>query len=400
MAKTESAPARVAVRSAPPDRAAGTARAPMLAWWRVALLILLACAVLGVVPVMLAGEFVGAWTVRLPGAPNLAPATPAPTFAPDLALPRQAWVASRVTVLPRPGAGSPVATLEPGFPVTLAAHQRLGSAQWSHISWVGPTSNAGGDGWVPDAAVVGFAADTRPIGDLGALSPALAQALSVYGAAFAAVIYFPDSGQLYRLRADVPLALGTGFRALLITATFAAAEAHHTPPPAVAATTAVGKLAGGDVASGAAIYTQVGGSAGMARFLASAGVSGVQPAAGDWTTTQATATALVTFYAALTGGDILSASNRAAVVALLAGANTSGVSSVLSGGAAGKDGVLVVGSAHSGDGWTASAGGSIVPAHGPRFFVAVAAQRQPSEAAGRQALATFFTQLNALLAAH
>jgi hypothetical protein len=32
--------------------------------------------------------------------------------------------------------------------------------------------------------------------------------------------------------------------------------------------------------------------------------------------------------------------------------------------------------------------------------VAVAAQRQSSEAVGRQALATFFTQLNALLAAH
>ncbi len=382
MAKTESAPARVAVRSVPPARAAGTARTPLLAWWRAALLILLACAVLGVVPVLLAGEYVGAWAVRLPGAPNFAPATPAPTFAPDLALPRQAWVASRVTVLPRPGAGSPVATLEPGFPVTLAAHQRLGSAQWSHISWVGPTSNAGGDGWVPDAAVVGFAADTRPIGDLGALSPALAQALS------------------YRLRADVPLALGTGFRALLITAAFAAAEAHHTPPPPSAATTAVGKLAGGDVASGAAIYTQVGGSAGMARFLASAGVTGVQPAAGDWTATQATATALVMFYAALTGGGVLSASDRAAVVALLARADASSVSSVLNGGAVGKDGVLVVSSAHSGDGWTASAGGSIVPAHGPRFLVAVAAQRQPSEAAGRQALATFFTQLNALLAAH
>src|SRR5258708_30003722 len=122
MAKTESAPARVAVRSAPPNRAAGTARAPMLAWWRVALLILLACAVLGVVPVMLAGEFVGAWTVRLPGAPSFAPATPAPTFAPDLALPRQAWVASRVTALPLPGAGAAVAALDPGLPRARAAH--------------------------------------------------------------------------------------------------------------------------------------------------------------------------------------------------------------------------------------------------------------------------------------
>src|SRR5258708_12092450 len=122
MAKTESAPARVAVRSAPPDRAAGTARAPTLAWWRAALLILLACAVLGMVPVMLAGEFVGAWTVRLPGAPNFAPATPAPTFPPHLALPLQACVASPATAPPPPPPAPPAPPPHPASPPTLPAH--------------------------------------------------------------------------------------------------------------------------------------------------------------------------------------------------------------------------------------------------------------------------------------
>src|SRR5437879_4016422 len=109
MAKTGSAPARVAVRSAPAASAAETRRTPPLLWWRAAVLILLAFAVTGVVPVALAGEVAGAWTVHLPGAPSFAQAAPAPTFAPDLALPRQAWVASSVSVLPRPGAGSPIA---------------------------------------------------------------------------------------------------------------------------------------------------------------------------------------------------------------------------------------------------------------------------------------------------
>src|SRR5262249_14790451 len=105
------------------------------------LFILLAICVLGAPSAALAGSFFGLW--RLPVLPAGILPVPTATPAADLALPRRAWVATRVKVLERPDATTqPVAVLEAGFPVTLTEHRSTSSAVWSHIHWIGPTHAA------------------------------------------------------------------------------------------------------------------------------------------------------------------------------------------------------------------------------------------------------------------
>lgn len=368
-------------------------------WWRTSLLLFAAFCLLGVVPAALAGNLAGTWALRLPGAPVVyATTAPTATPAPDLALPRPAWTAASVPVISQPGGGSPVATLEAGFPVTLLKHGRVAGGSWSYVRWDGPASGTGGSGWVPDGALVSYGTGAHPIGDLGALSPALAAALAPYAKQLVVSLYFPDSGRLYHQQDGQPFALGGGFSAVLLTASFAAAESHHQPAPATGTTSTAAKVAGADAPSGAALYTQLGGAASITSYLTGIGVSGIAPAANDWSATQATPAALVRFYDALADRGILSAGDRDTVVSLLALGNGPAAAQLLDPKSLVAGSALVVGAVQSGGAWTVSAAGIVNPAHGPRYIVAVAATGQPSQAAGQQALSLFYGRLAALLA--
>ncbi|HLJ79931.1 MAG TPA: hypothetical protein VKT52_00510, partial [Ktedonobacterales bacterium] len=89
--------ARTSEQSAAPEPPSPR-RLRRLAWWRAALLIFCAFAVLGAVPAVLSGDVFGMW--HLGGFGSIVP-PPAPTTtpAPDLALPRQAWIAAETRVL-------------------------------------------------------------------------------------------------------------------------------------------------------------------------------------------------------------------------------------------------------------------------------------------------------------
>lgn len=368
-------------------------------WWQASLLLFVAFCLVGAVPAALAGNLAGAWALRLPGAPIVYATTASTaTAAPDLALPRNTWVAANVPVISQPGGGSTIATLGAGFPVTLLKHASVTGGVWSYVRWDGPASGTGGAGWVPDTALVSYGTSQHPIGDLGALSPAFAAALAPYAQQLAVSLYFPDSGRLYRVHDGLPFALGGGFSAVLLTDTFAATEAHHQAAPATGATSAAAKVASADAPSGATLYTQLGGVSGVTTYLGGIGVSGIQPVANDWTATQATPAAMVQFYDALANRGILSPGDRDTVVSLLAQANGPAAARLLDPRSLAAGSVLVVGAVQASGGWTVSAAGIVTPTHGPRYIVAAAITGQPSQAAGQQALSLFYGRLAALLA--
>lgn len=383
-----------------PGRATGAPSAASPAtWWRASLLLFLAFCLLGAVPAALAGNFTGAWSVRLPGAPQVYTTTaPTATPAPDLALPRQAWVAASVVAIAEPGSGSPIATLDAGFPVILLKHALVAGGSWSQIQWDGPVSGTGGSGWVPDSTLVSYGGASHPIGDLGALSPALAQALAPYASQLAVSLYFPDSGRLYRVRDSQPFMLGGGFSSVLLADSFATAAARKQPPPATSATSQAARVAGTDAPSSAALYTQLGAASGVAAYLQGIGVSGIQPAANDWSSAQATPAAMLRFYDALADGGILSTPDRDAVLSLLAKSNAPATARLLDPGSLQSGSVLVVGVAQTGSRWTLSACGVVRPVHGSHYVVAAVVTGQPSQAAAQQVLSLFYGRLAALLA--
>jgi len=358
------------------------------------LFILLAIGVLGTPPAALAGAFFGLW--RLPLLPSAIQPTATP--APDLALPRRAWAATRVSVLERPDATTqPVAVLEPGFPVTLTEHQRTGSGLWSHVHWTGATHVTGREGWALDTAFVAYGSGAQPLGDLGAFSPSLVRSLASEGDHFAVALYFPATGYLYRTNADQSFALGDGFRALLVAALLARGEAAH-PPQAPPATT-LGLIATGTGNAAATSYKDLGDASALASYLASMHVAGVQPAAGDWRGGQATANAMLTFYDTLYAGSVLTQVDRSTAQFWLSHSDTSLVAAIAGTQLPGQDGLFVAGVQQQGSSWTMSLCGYAKLASGPQFLVAAVARDQPAEDAAQKTLAAFFQQLAPLVSA-
>ncbi len=385
-------PAVESVAAAPasaPERPPAQSRPPRRTWWKVAVLIFVAVLIVGLVPVALAGQLLGAWSLSQGG-------TPSPTAMPDLALPRAVWVATTVDVRAQPG-GSSLATLEAGFPATLTAHRSYSGALWSRVEWAGPTPTSGGSGWVPDTSLVSYGGETRPIGDLGALAPSLRQALADDHKALAVALYFPDSGRLYHAQTGRSFVLGAGWRTALLVALFADAEARHVAPPASDDGSPAALLVQGDAATAAAVYKQLGDAPGVARALAAIGITAIQPAQGDWMGGTATAPALLQLYTALATGTILTAADRATVLGLLAHADASAAATLLAPGQPGPDGMLVLAQARDGGGWAASAAGIVAPTGGPRYVVVAAVLGQSSPDAAQAALRAFFQRLAPLL---
>ncbi|HEX8033596.1 MAG TPA: hypothetical protein VF510_07100 [Ktedonobacterales bacterium] len=400
MAERERAAVQVARRTSAISTPTRPDDPPSLgAFARTMVLLLLAICVVGVGPLLVVNGLFGTLHVNMPPVPGLSLFAPTATEATDLALPRQAWAAVRVNVMAHSGGSSQVATLEPGFPVTMTAHQKAGSTVWSRITWEGPTHASGGEGWAPDSAFVSYGGQGRPIGDVGALSPQLMATTAPYGSKFAAALYFPESGQLYRSRADQAFALGDGFRSVLLAAIFTwNEEPGRRVGTAVTASTAAG-IARDDASAASFAYGAVGDQAGISAYLTRAGIAGIQPAQGDWQGAQATPNALLEFYTALARKQILNDTDRATVAALL-GHVTSPLSTQMSAILSpGNGGFFVIGVAQGAGGWTMSVCAIIGLAHGSRMVVAAVVRDQPTQSAAEAGFVAFYRQLAKLMSA-
>lgn len=391
MANGEQPRELVAVQSAPKAVIAppsGPARRPSL--WRTVALILCAFCLLGAVPILLLGQLEGAWWIHIPGSPNYHQATAAPTRAYTDALPHQAWTAVTAQIFPQPGQTPAIATLEPGFPVVVTAHASVRGALWSHVVWQGPSTTTGADGWTLDNALVSYGGNSRSIGDLGALSPALASWAAPYTAQLAIALYFVDSGQLYHLNPTRSFALGSGFSSVLLADLYSTGEAQKVAPsPAEVTALALRTPVTDGLVSTA--YHQLGGASGVSAFLSGAGIPGITPAA-SWTGAQATPAGMTQLYTALATESLLTHDDGAALGKTLQQANSGPTATLLGLSTAPAGSYLVRADVQTSSGWDASACGVLQLPDG-RLVVAVAAQSQASQQAGDSLLTSFFAHL-------
>ncbi|HEV2236393.1 MAG TPA: hypothetical protein VGR57_06990 [Ktedonobacterales bacterium] len=374
------------------------------------LLLVLAFIVVGITPLALAARVFHRslvdgvpWLSALLAPVGLA-STATPAYAGDLALPRAVWVAQATAVRAEPASGATVANLEPGFPVTLVLHAATGSGVWDQISWSGPTASTGGTGWVPDAALTAVPGQGPIVGDAGALSPALAATLARVGAGAGLAVYYPATHRLYLTNGDHLYPLGDGARALLATAVLAA----PIPPPDQVGPSTVqladalaGQVAQNNVTYTALAYQMLGGAPGLTRFLNGIGVAGVQPGAADWQGAQGTPRALAQFYALLagaapagTGASALAPDVRSRALARLAPdpvtAAYAGLGQLPPVGAAVT---VVLGSAHTSDGWSANASAIVTTGDGMTYIAVLCASGLPSADSGAAAARAVLGQL-------
>lgn len=360
--------------------------------WKASLLILLVFCLVGAVPIGIVAYATGHRNLALP--PGFAflfrSNTPTPTDAPDRALPRDAWVARSVDVLPRPSQGTALATLAPAFPVKLLQHQRVGNTIWSRIGWGGPVNGTGGAGWVPDGALISYGKTGAILGDLGSLAPSLRQAVAPYAKQLSAIIYIPSQNRLYSQGSlNAVFALGTGFRPMLLSALYTGATA--TTPVSLTDALAISH---GDANTTLSIYQRLGGAASLSNYLSSHSIQGIQTAP-TWTACNATPRAMVDFYAQL-AGSLLQAKDRAAVISILSLADAPTTTNLVAPWARAAGNLLVVGIAPTDNTWTVSVAGFLNPANGPQVIVIAAATAQTSTDAAMQAMKAFYTPLTTL----
>jgi hypothetical protein len=353
-------------------------------------------AVVGTAPLAVVGRVFNLW--RLPDLAGHIPllaalvATPTP---PDLALPRSAWVAAPLGVHTSPASGNVVAHLDPGFPVFLTAHEQASGVLWDHVTWEGPTPAAGGHGWVRDSFLTSVGGSGPAVGDAGALSPSLANALAPLEPRIALAVYYPAVRQLYLADASQSCPLGNGARTFLLAALLAQSTGSALPSADTER-----RLAAGDATTASSVYARIGGSAGLAGFLSQMGLVDAVPDAAAWTQIQATPRVLDQFYTMLAGltpspnlGG-LDRAGRARVLALVSG-DPDGLTLAALGGssASGVHVTLVVGAAQEHDGWTINAAGVLTARTGLTYVAAVCLRAQPTRISGEQALHSVFAQL-------
>jgi hypothetical protein len=365
-------------------------------FWKGTLLMLLAFCLTGIIPVAIVVYATGSLHLTPPSLAALfpQPKTPTPTDAPDLALPRDAWVTQSVNVLPDPATGTPVATLAPAFPVRLLEHKRVGNTVWSRVEWGGPVAGTGGEGWVPDGLLISYGATGAILGDLGALAPSLRQAVAPAGKQFAAMVYIPSQNRLYTQGApDDFFALGTGVRPIMLSALYSGAEAQNK---AVSLTDAL-TLSHGDATVTPRIYQQLGGATGLSLYLSSKSVQGVQTAP-TWMACHATPRAMIDFYTQL-AGDLLQPKDHSAVYSVLALADAPTTTNLVAPWARAAGNLLVAGIAPTDNTFTVSVAGVLNPAKGPQVIVVAVATAQSSTDAALQAMKAFYTPLTTLFGA-
>lgn len=352
---------------------------------RMTLWILLLALITGAIPLALAGQVFGYWRLPLT-APALPFAHGAVSYDAPLAKAQPMVANATIHAVSAPGASATSATLEPGFPVQVTRYATLDGARWAQIRWEGPTKLAGGSGWAPAAQLrTPPATSAKPIGDLGALSPAVANGASAAGSGFSAALYFPASGYMYRTAsATQAITLGHQIIPIVLVADFGMGLAAQQP------SSITQNLVSGDAGALTFVYHSLGGAPGMNAYLARYHLNGFKFATDPLQST-ATTQSLGLFYSALTEAPLASPDDQRQIFNLLVGANKSGATyapnSLIGSGA------LVVTTEQTAKGYTTIVTGQLKPASGPAVVVVAISRDQPTAAKAQAALQAFFKSL-------
>ncbi len=369
-------------------------------WLRATLTIFALFCVVGAIPTALGGETFGYW--RLPTTSFQLAAPPwALSYDIPLAKPLPMLANATLHVVSTPGGSVTVATLEPGFAAQVTRYANRAGVRWAQIRWAGPTRAAGGSGWTLASGLIAANAATqtsqpRAIGDLGALSPAMGQAVSALGPGFSTSLYFGAAQSSYHTSSiDQVEPLGAQVVPLVLTLLYAKGIVAAQPNAASGPPPIARDLASGNAQALTFDYELVGDAQGIDGFLTQHQIAGFQFASQQPLQAKGSVRALSLFYAALTGGALVNAHDQAEIISLLGGANNSAAATVAPQSVIGSGALLLT--TASADGGVASiAAGVLVPANGSPVVV-VASAHGATAAVTQKAMQTYFGRLIAII---
>lgn len=152
---------------------------------------------------------------------------------------------------------------------------------------------------------------------IDALSPQLAAYLSPFGSQVGVEVYDLTRQRSYSSNNTAQFLTASSIKVPIMLATFALTESQGREPNSneMALLTAMIEHSDNDAAS--ALFTEIGGAAGMTSFLQQTGISGLSPNDGAWGYSLITPQAMVDLLTQLHNGTILTATDRAAALDLM-----------------------------------------------------------------------------------
>jgi hypothetical protein len=224
---------------------------------------------------------------------------------------RSVWAQGETALLDAPSSGQAVAHVGQHFSLTL-----LGDATWKsellwyHVAWAAPKGT--GNGWVEASAITFTSSGNVPgWASFDVLSLPLAAYLTSIGDNVDAVVYDVTRQRYYTYHASAQFITGSSMKVPIMLAFLDMTERQGRQPDAdeMNLLTTMIENSNNDSAS-ALYYGEIGGAAGVASYLHSIGITGLNPDPDAWGWSLITPQAMVNLLADLYQGKILTARDR------------------------------------------------------------------------------------------
>jgi beta-lactamase class A len=221
------------------------------------------------------------------------------------------WALGETPLLDEPGTGQAVVHVGQDFPLTL-----LGEATWKkgmlwyHVQWTAPNST--GTGWVSAAAITLAPSPHGPSwASFDVLSSSLQASLASLGDTVGAVVYDVTRQGYYTYHALDQFIIASSMKVPIMLTFLDMTEQQGREPTndEMDLLTSMIENSDNDAAS-ALYYGEIGGAAGVARYLHKIGITGLDPDPDAWGYSLITPMAMVNLLTLLYQGQILTAHDR------------------------------------------------------------------------------------------
>lgn len=314
-----------------------------------------------------------------------------------LTKPIPAWVLTDHTgIYSTPGNSPAIAYVSQHTSVFLTGDwQRVSQTDWLEVIW--HTGTQSHTGWIQANLLTKESFSGISSASIGMLSTRLQNNLSGLGSSIGVAVYIPNTNQYYLYNASREFPMASSIKIPIMLTLLSQAEQQNRPLLESENTLLQAMIENSDNDAAQALYQEIGTAFGMNSFLNSHGLSGIVPNPNTWGISTASPQAMAHLLAALSAGDLLSASGTSYALSLMQNIVSDqrfGVGDTAPQGAivSMKDGWLALDR-----GWAVNSSG-IIRTGEITYIVSVYTAGQASQKAGSQILNTICRQItNALI---
>ena len=221
-------------------------------------------------------------------------------------------------ILDAPSTGQPIAHVGQSFPLALLGDTTWKAGMlWYHVRWSVP--NGSSAGWAAASSISFTLPKNIPAhASFDVLSPSLAAYLAQLGSNVNAVVYDVTHKRYYAYNANAQFITGSSMKVPILLTFLDMIEREGRDPDDKEMNLLTTMIENSDNDSASALYYgEIGGAAGVANFLHSISVSGLDPDADSWGYSLITPKAMVKLLTLLYEGKILTEHDRTLALSLM-----------------------------------------------------------------------------------